>query len=198
MFEPLHEARLVSSSTVMVQVVNAENNVAPEHVQDPVDRVARVAKPILWSLGLELIEVSIVGRHSRTVVRVFIDKPEGVTLEDCERAHRALNPALDVADPFPYAYTLEVSSPGLDRPLKRAEDYRRLQGKRVSLKLRDPHRDQWRITGRVVAVDEDAVTVTVEGTQAEEAVRCEFGRIIRGKQEVEFRRPRRERTDTVG
>jgi ribosome maturation factor RimP len=182
----------------MVQAVNAEHNVAPERVQDPVDQVDRVAKPILWSLGLELVEVSIVGRHSRTVVRVFIDKPGGVTLEDCERAHRALNPALDVADPFPYAYTLEVSSPGLDRPLKRAEDYRRLQGKRVSLKLKDPHRDQWRITGKVVAVDEKAVTVTVESTQAEESVRCEFDRIIKARQEVEFRRPRRERTDTVG
>jgi ribosome maturation factor RimP len=182
----------------MVQVVDTQNSAAPEHVQDPVDRVVRVAKPILWSLGLELVEVSIVGRHSRTVVRIFIDRPEGVTLEDCERAHRALNPALDVADPFPYAYTLEVSSPGLDRPLKRAEDYRRLQGKRVSLKLKDPHRDQWRITGRIVAVDEDAVTVTVEGKQAEEEVRCEFGRIIRARQEVEFRRPRQERADTVG
>ena len=182
----------------MVQTVNTEHNVAPERVQDPVDQVARVAKPILWSLGLELVEVSIVGRHARTVVRVFIDKPEGVTLEDCERAHRALNPALDVVDPFPYAYTLEVSSPGLDRPLKRAEDYRRLQGKRVSLKLKDPHRDQWRITGKIVAVDEEAVTVAVENTQAEEAVRCEFDRIIKARQEVEFRRPRQERTDTVG
>ena len=182
----------------MVQALNTDHNVVPEPAQDPGGQVARIAKPILWSLGLELVEVSIAGRHSRTVVRVFIDKPDGVTLEDCERAHRALNPALDVADPFPYAYTLEISSPGLDRPLKRAEDYRRLQGRRVSLKLKDPHRDQWRITGKVVAVDKDAVTVTVEGTQAEEAVRCEFDRILKARQEVEFRRPRQERADTVG
>ena len=174
----------------MVQAVSTENNVAPERVQDPADRVARVAKPILWSLGLELVEVSITGQHSRTVVRVFIDRSAGVTLEDCERAHRALSPALDVADPFPYAYTLEVSSPGLDRPLKRPEDFRRLHGKRISLKLKDPHRDQWRIAGTVAGVDENAVTLTVESKHAVETVRCEFDRIIRARQEVEFRRPR--------
>lgn len=160
---------------------------------DVVEQISRVAKPILWSLGLELVEVSIVGQHARTVVKVFIDRAEGVTLEDCERAHRALNPALDVIDPFPHAYTLEVSSPGLDRPLKRAEDYRRLKGKRVSLRLKEPHRGQWRIVGTIAAVEEDAVTVMVEDKQPAETARYEFERIIKARQEVEFRRLRQDR-----
>jgi ribosome maturation factor RimP len=112
-------------------------------------------------LGLELADVVCVGQGSRSVVRVFIDKPEGVTLEDCERAHKALGPALDVADPFPHAYTLEVSSPGLDRPFKRIQDYRRAIGKRVTLKLREPLAGQWRLVGTLTLVTDDSVTLEV-------------------------------------
>jgi ribosome maturation factor RimP len=181
----------------MMPTVNVENTVAPRRAQDTAEYISRVAKPILWSLGLELVEVSVAGQHARTVVKVFIDRQEGLTLEDCERAHRALNPALDVADPFPHAYTLEVSSPGLDRPLKRAEDYRRLQGKRVSLKLKEPHRGQWRIVGTIAGVDDNAVTVTVEEGPQAETLRCEFERIAKARQEIEFRRSRHQKADSV-
>jgi ribosome maturation factor RimP len=182
----------------MMPTVNVEKAAAPGRAQDAAGHISRVAKPILWSLGLELVDVSVGGQHARTVVKVFIDRQDGVTLEDCERAHRALSPALDVADPFPHAYTLEVSSPGLDRPLKRAEDYRRLRGKRVSLKLKEPHRGQWRIVGTIATVDDDAVTVTIEEQQPPETVRCEFGRIVKARQEVEFRRSRHESVDSAG
>ena len=126
-----------------------------------VDRISETVSPILWTLGLELADVVCVGQGSRSVVRVFIDKPEGVTLEDCERAHKALGPALDVADPFPHAYTLEVSSPGLDRPFKRIQDYRRAIGKRVTLKLREPLAGQWRLVGTLTLVTDDSVTLEV-------------------------------------
>ena len=126
-----------------------------------VDRISETVSPILWTLGLELADVVCVGQGSRSVVRVFIDKPEGVTLEDCERAHKALGPALDVADPFPHAYTLEVSSPGLDRPFKRIQDYRRAIGKRVTLKLREPLAGQWRLVGTLTRVTDDSVTLDV-------------------------------------
>ena len=126
-----------------------------------IDRISETVSPILWTLGLELADVVCVGQGSRSVVRVFIDKPEGVTLEDCERAHKALGPALDVADPFPHAYTLEVSSPGLDRPFKRIQDYRRAIGKRVTLKLREPLAGQWRLVGTLTLVTDDSVTLEV-------------------------------------
>ena len=112
-----------------------------------VDRISEAVSPILWTFGLELVDVVCVGQGPRSVVRVYIDKPGGVTLDDCERAHKALGPALDVADPFPHAYTLEVSSPGLDRPFKRMQDYRRAVGKQVSVKLRQPIDGQWRLVG---------------------------------------------------
>lgn len=183
----------------MIDTVKIDNDYAPRgRSHDAADRIAEVVKPILWSLGLDLVEVSVAGQHARTVVRIFIDKADGLTLEDCARAHRALNPALDVADPFPHAYTLEISSPGLDRPLRQAGDFRRLQGKRVSLKLKEPHRGQWRVVGTVADVDEQAVTVTLQDGASNESLRCEFSRIVRAKQEVEIRRSRQEGADSVG
>ena len=110
---------------------------------------------------VELVDVVCVGQGPRSVVRVLIDKSGGVSIADCEQAHKALGPALDVADPFPHAYTLEVSSPGLDRPFKRSQDYHRAIGKEVNLKLRQPLEGQWRIIGRLMQVDEQAVVLTV-------------------------------------
>lgn len=132
-----------------------------------VDRLQEVIAPILWSLGLDLVEVVCVGQGPRSVVRVLIDKPGGVTITDCEQAHKALGPALDVADPFPHTYTLEVSSPGLDRPFKRLQDYQRAVGKLVNIKLRQPLDGQWRVVGELVHVDERSVTLTVPAEKAE-------------------------------
>jgi ribosome maturation factor RimP len=129
--------------------------------QSVIDRVQDVISPILWALELELVEVVCVGQGPRSVVRVLIDKPGGVTVTDCEQAHKALGPALDVADPFPHTYTLEVSSPGLDRPFKRLQDYQRAIGKEVSLKLRQPLNGQWRVIGRLAEADDQAVSVIV-------------------------------------
>jgi ribosome maturation factor RimP len=139
--------------------------------QPVADRLREVISPILWTLGLELVDVVWVGQGPRSLVRVLIDKSGGVSIADCEQAHKALGPALDVADPFPHAYTLEVSSPGLDRPFKRPQDYQRAIGKEVSLKLRQPLEGQWKITGQLMHVDEQAVVLTVASTQTSQTVR---------------------------
>ena len=120
------------------------------------------------------------------MVRVFIEKPGGVTLHDCEQVHLSLSPALDVADPIPHSYTLEVSSPGLDRPLKTAQDYRRLLGKLVNLKLSRPWQGQWRLIARLVDVDEDGVTVTVVQGKVEQTERLTWDSIVLGRLEIEF------------
>jgi ribosome maturation factor RimP len=87
-----------------------------------------------------------------------------------------------VADPFPYAYTLEVSSPGLDRPFRRTQDYQRAIGKEVSLKLRQPLDGQWRVTGQLVEADEQAVVLTVPtGTSGPQRLRLERSMIAEGK-----------------
>jgi len=149
-----------------------------------VDRISEAVSPILWTLGLELADVVCVGQGSRSVVRVFIDKPEGVTLDDCERAHKALGPALDVADPFPHAYTLEVSSPGLDRPFKRIRDYRRAIGKRVTVKLREPLDGQWRLVGTLTDVTDDCVTLEVTEPPPPQTVTLEQHMIVEAKRVV--------------
>lgn len=151
-----------------------------------VDRIGETIAPILWALGLELVDVVIAGQGSRTVVRVFIDKPGGVSLDDCERAHVAMGPALDVADPLPHAYTLEVSSPGLDRPFKRIQDYRRAVGKRVSFKLRVPLNGQWRITGILKDVSEKAVSVILTDVRPEETISVQLESIAEAKRAVKW------------
>ena len=151
-----------------------------------VDRISETVSPILWTLGLELADVICVGQGPRSVIRVFIDKPEGVTLDDCERAHKALGPALDVADPFPHAYTLEVSSPGLDRPFKRIQDYRRAVGRRVTLKLREPLADQWRLVGTLADVTEDAVTLEVNEPPPSRTVTVEHKQVAEAKRVVSW------------
>ncbi|MBX3302510.1 MAG: ribosome maturation factor RimP [Nitrospira sp.] len=149
--------------------------------QPVADRLQEIVSPILWTLGLELIDVICVGQGPRSVVRVLINKPGGVTITDCEQAHKALGPALDVADPFPHAYTLEVSSPGLDRPFKRLQDYQRAIGKEVSLKLRRPLEGQWKITGRLMNVDEQAVVLDLTMPKMAQAMKLDREMITEAK-----------------
>lgn len=151
-----------------------------------VDRINEVVSPILWALGLELIDVVCVGQGARSIIRVYIDKPGGVTVDDCGRAHLAISPALDVADPFPHAYTLEVSSPGLDRAFKRIQDYRRALGKPVSLKLRQPIDGQWRVAGVLTEVNEQEVTVVVNDPRAERTLSFRFDSIAEARRVVTF------------
>lgn len=126
-----------------------------------VESVRSIADPIVRALNLDLIDVECIGQGSRTLLRVFIDKPGGVSLEDCEQVHQSLGHALDVNDPIPHAYTLEVSSPGLDRIFKRRSDYERAVGKLVSIKLRAPLDGQWRLVGRLVGLNDEGLSLEV-------------------------------------
>ena len=151
-----------------------------------VDRISEVVAPILWALGLELNDVVCVGQGPRSVVRVYIDKPGGVTIEDCGRAHLAIGPALDVTDPFPHAYTLEVSSPGLDRAFKRIQDYHRALGKQVSVKLRQPIDGQWRVRGVLTEVNEQGVMVVLNDPRPERTIALAFDSIVEARRVVTF------------
>jgi ribosome maturation factor RimP len=125
-----------------------------------------------------------VGQGARSVVRVYIDKPGGVTVDDCGRAHLAISPALDVADPFPHAYTLEVSSPGLDRAFKRIQDYCRALGESVSVKLRQPINGEWRVIGVLKEVNEQGITVVVNDQRSERILILGFDSIAEAKRVV--------------
>ena len=154
-----------------------------EHIAD---LVRAIASPIIRALALELVDVVCSGRGGHTLVRVFIDKPGGVTLGDCEQVHVSLGHALDVGNPIPHAYTLEVSSPGLDRPLKQRAEYERSCGKRVRLKLRMPVNGQWSVVGTLLAADDSGVTVSVPSGKTETPLHIEWTMIAETRREIEF------------
>lgn len=99
------------------------------------DLVWSLALPVVEEAGCELVDVEFVKEGSNWFLRVFIDKEGGVSHEDCERVSQPLNKILDERDPIPHSYYFEVSSPGLERPLKRPRDYERALGKRVEIRL---------------------------------------------------------------
>jgi ribosome maturation factor RimP len=102
-----------------------------------VERVRQIAEPLAASMGLEVVEIEYL-REGRWVLRLFIDKVGGVMLDDCSAFSHALAPALDVEDVGDSGYSLEVSSPGLDRPLRRPEDFRKYAGKKAKVRTYGP------------------------------------------------------------
>ena len=103
-----------------------------------VERVRAIAAPVCALEGLELVEVELGGAGGRTTLRLFIDKAGGVTLEDCSSISHSVGAALDVEDPLAGAYELEVSSPGLDRPLRTPEHFAKYAGAKVRVKTYGP------------------------------------------------------------
>ena len=133
------------------------------------ERVREVAEPILAGEGLELLDVEFV-REQGYVLRLFIDNPAAghkVGLDDCERASRAVDTALEVEDVIAHEYSLEVSSPGLNRPLKKPVHYERVVGKKVRVKTFGPlagtEPPRKNFLGVLAGVEPDGVRVQVEG-----------------------------------
>ena len=98
------------------------------------DKVREVAEPVVSGEGLELIHVECLKMHAGWVIRLYLDKEEGVTLDDCTEISNQLGDVLDVHDLIKGRYTLEVSSPGLDRPISRDQDYLKYKGSKVDIK----------------------------------------------------------------
>lgn len=145
-----------------------------------------VAEPLIAAEGLELIDVEFSREHEGWILRLFIDKPGGIGIEDCTRASHAVETALDVDDVIPHEYHLEVSSPGLSRPLTKPNHFQQVQGKRVKVKTYGPIGEppgRKNFTGILTAVDDESVTVDVEGAQA---FRIPFKDIAKANLEYEF------------
>ncbi|MEK6576269.1 MAG: ribosome maturation factor RimP [Nitrospirota bacterium] len=147
------------------------------------EKVMGIAKPIVDSLGYELIDVEYLAGGNRAKLRLFIDKEGGVTLDDCEKASRYVGYALDVEDPMPTPYVLEVSSPGLDRPLKKPSDYERYKGRLVKIKTKVPVNDQMLFIGRLSGIINEKVEIKLDG---EKDLSISFDDIRLARLEVEF------------
>jgi ribosome maturation factor RimP len=120
-------------------------------------RVRELAGRVAADGGFELVHVEVAGGARTPIVRVFIDKPGGVTHEDCSAVSQHLGALFDVEDFIPSSYTLEVSSPGLERGLYKREDYERFAGRPAKLKSRAPVNGQRNFRGRIVGVEGDEV-----------------------------------------
>jgi len=141
------------------------------------EKLIAISEPLLEKLGYELVELEYAPGRSHAVVRVFIDRPQGVGVDDCERVSHELAALLDVEDPVPTAYTLEVSSPGLDRVLRTPAHFQRFVGERVWLELRVARDGRRRYTGRLESVGPQGIEVTVDGEQ----VAVAFAEIARAR-----------------
>jgi ribosome maturation factor RimP len=132
-------------------------------------RVAAVVEPVLEQLGYRLVRVRISGLDGCTV-QVMAERPDGsMTIEDCEAASRALSPVLDVADPVDRAYRLEVSSPGIDRPLVRRSDFDRYAGHVVKIELAAPIEGRKRFRGVLLGSEGEAARIRRDDVAAGQA-----------------------------
>ena len=131
------------------------------------ERLIALIEPVLVRLGYELVELEYAAGRSQAVVRIFIDQPAGITVEDCERVSREVAALLDVDDPIPTAYTLEVSSPGFDRVLRTAAHFERFVGSRVFVELKVPRAGRRRYTGTLQAVNAAGIELEVDKQKVE-------------------------------
>ena len=127
------------------------------------DELAKLLEPTVERLGYELADLEVRLGGKGGLVRVFIDKPEGIDLDDCEKVSLAVSALLDVEDPVPGHYDLEVSSPGLDRKLTKVQHFQRFTGEIVKVKTRFPLEGRRRFRGKLLSVDEEKIVVEVDG-----------------------------------
>ncbi len=162
---------------------------------DPIETVRGIAERVARSHGLEVFDVQMRRESIGQVLRVVIDRPappggtpepvdESIGIQDCQRVSEDLSAVLDVEDVIDHRYTLEVSSPGLDRPLRHAADYRRFAGRAAKIVLSEPIDGLAHYKGRLRGVEEDDI-VLFEDAQGQ-LHRVPISQISRGRLEVEF------------
>lgn len=129
------------------------------------DQLVELLQPVVVGLGYELWELEYAPRAGG-LLRLYIDSAQGIALEDCERVSRAVSEAMDAADPIPQAYTLEVSSPGLDRVLRTPEHFARFNGEPVKVETKAPINGRKRFAGKLTAVDaaQGEIALEVDGS----------------------------------
>jgi ribosome maturation factor RimP len=136
--------------------------------------------------GFELVDVELKRAAGGQLVRLYVDKPGGIGLDDLQSVSEEVSAILDAEDPIEGRYTLEVSSPGLDRPLRSEEDYRRFAGRLARLASYEPLEGRRHWTGRIVSCEDGVVTLELERGQGE--ARVPLVKVSHGRLEVEFPR----------
>jgi len=141
------------------------------------EKLIALIEPVLAQLGYELVELEYAAGRTSAVVRIFIDQPAGISVDDCERVSRDVAALLDVDDPIPTAYTLEVSSPGFDRVLRTPGHFERFVGERIFVELQAPRAGRKRYTGILRTVSAAGIEVEVD----KQTVDVPFGEIAKAR-----------------
>lgn len=132
-----------------------------------VPQVQELIEPAVTALGYELWGVQLLSQGRHSTLRIFIDKPEGINIDDCAAVSHQVSGILDVEDPIKSQYTLEVSSPGIDRPLFKLDQYQRYIGEDIALRLRTPVSGRRKFSGLLKAVEAGNIIVRIEDEDEE-------------------------------
>lgn len=147
-----------------------------------VDKVTRLAEEVAGENNVELVDIELLGSGRKTILRVTIDREGGIGIDDCRTVSRELESLLDVEDPIVSRYTLEVSSPGIDRPLKKIEDFIRFAGKKVRIVTKDTIDNQTFFIGFIKDVKENDIYIELE----KKTVTIPFETVKKATLEIEF------------
>jgi ribosome maturation factor RimP len=147
------------------------------------ERIQEVAASLAEENGLELVHVQATGTSKKLVITVFIDKPGGVTHEDCSKVSRNLDAILDIEDFIPSAYLLEVSSPGLERGLYSLKDFEKFVGSLAKIKTNVAINGQKNFRGRIIAIDNDEV---VFEDKTSGSIRLSYSQVAKANLEVDL------------
>jgi ribosome maturation factor RimP len=154
------------------------------HEQGTLDRVRAAAQRVTADRGYELVDVELKRAPGGQMVRLYVDKPGGIGLDELQSVSEEVSVILDAEDPIQGHYTLEVSSPGLDRPLKTEADYLRFVGRMAKLSSYEPVAGRRHWTGRIISCDAGVVTLELQGEKSTATVPLE--KVSHGRLEVEF------------
>ncbi|MDD2234036.1 MAG: ribosome maturation factor RimP [Desulfitobacteriaceae bacterium] len=126
-------------------------------------RVSVLAEPLIKEKGLELVDVEYMKEGAHWYLRLFIDKEGSVDIDDCTEVSHAVSELLDTSDVIPQSYILEVSSPGLERPLKKDEDFRRFQGKLITINTNKLYKGYQEFSGYLIGLENEEIILEYEG-----------------------------------
>jgi len=152
--------------------------------EGPDERVRSVAQRVTAGRGFELVDVEMGRGRGAHLVRLLVDKPGGIGIDDLQSVSEEVSAILDVEDPIPSSYTLEVSSPGLDRPLRSEAEYQRFAGRLANVSSYEPVDGRRHWTGRIVSCEDGVLTLSLEKEKT--TARVPFTKIAHGHLEVEF------------
>lgn len=146
-------------------------------------RIKKLIEPVVNNMGVTLEDIELTRMGGKFLLRIFIDKAGGVTLNDCEQVSREVEAHLDVEDPIPYSYILEVSSPGMDRPLKKQEDFKRFCGRMARIVISHPIENQTFFIGEILETGDSEMVLLLP---KDRKVTIPYKDISRARLEVEF------------